>query len=385
MPSSTQSSPTLGVLAIFRDEAHIAAEWLHHLMLEGVSQFVLLDEGSSDNGRLIVEAYAARVPVNLSIHAVTRASGDQVDQYNRHLHWLHTEWTLVCDLDEFVFARAPFTTISSFLASLLPSVRLIALPWKLFGTSGVIAQPFSAIASFTRRYRSLDPKYECNTKVEFKSLFRTRALKALPHLNGSLGIWHQHRAIEYRHTKVDFKSLFRTPALKALPNLNDALHWPESSGARPVNFYHDLIKQVGPIQRSAMASWGLHINHYQLESCELYARVKMTRGSVTRSQRDRARDWNYFRRQESVLNRVPDEELRRKRGGDAWVEELQRLGMPTATWPTLARTPRHAAQLAMPMAEIARLCERAPVWRPDDHGLTGNVSAKAEEACGAHF
>ena len=54
--------PTLGVLAIFRDEAQVLHEWLLHYEAEGVSQFVLLDQESSDNGTHTALAFAEKHP-----------------------------------------------------------------------------------------------------------------------------------------------------------------------------------------------------------------------------------------------------------------------------------------------------------------------------------
>eukprot|EP00966_Prymnesium_polylepis_P094112 2178420-Prymnesium_polylepis.1 len=80
---------TLGVLAVFKDEAHGMLEWLLHYTLKGVSQFVLLDQASSDNGAAIAAAFAHAHcgQVAVSIHPVEQ-DGQQVAHYNRHLHLL---------------------------------------------------------------------------------------------------------------------------------------------------------------------------------------------------------------------------------------------------------------------------------------------------------
>ena len=54
--------PTLGVLAIFRDEAQIMHEWLLHYTAEGVCQFVLLDQESTDNGTRAALEFAEMHP-----------------------------------------------------------------------------------------------------------------------------------------------------------------------------------------------------------------------------------------------------------------------------------------------------------------------------------
>jgi hypothetical protein len=54
--------PTLGILSIFRDEAQGLHEWLLHYAAEGVRQFVLLDQESTDNGTHTALAFAEKHP-----------------------------------------------------------------------------------------------------------------------------------------------------------------------------------------------------------------------------------------------------------------------------------------------------------------------------------
>ena len=49
---------TLGVLALFQNEATRVSEWMTHHTVEGVSQFVLLDQESTDNTVQLVRNFA---------------------------------------------------------------------------------------------------------------------------------------------------------------------------------------------------------------------------------------------------------------------------------------------------------------------------------------
>ena len=116
---------------------------------------------------------------------------------------------MVVDLDEFVYSRLGFHTIPEFLASLSTKAQLVALPWKLFGSSGAIDHPVSAINTFVRRWRRSE-LIEHATKIEIKSLARRAVLVApyaldakknrsncgtAPVIGGScVHIEHQHRA-----------------------------------------------------------------------------------------------------------------------------------------------------------------------------------------------
>ena len=39
----------LGLMAMFKNEGHILYEFINHYMLEGVDQFILIDDNSTDN------------------------------------------------------------------------------------------------------------------------------------------------------------------------------------------------------------------------------------------------------------------------------------------------------------------------------------------------
>ena len=106
----------------------------------------------------------------------------------------------VIDLDEFVYARPPHATIPHFLATLPKTVELIGLPWKVFGSSGLVKQPTSVIRSFLRREQHRNashPKGLLETEnVEMKSLFRMATMRRGPTVfHGALvDVEHQHRA-----------------------------------------------------------------------------------------------------------------------------------------------------------------------------------------------
>ena len=342
--------PTVGILSIFRDESQLIGEWLRHYLAEGVSQYVLIDSESTDSSVDVINFFASHHRRCVQVDLLSlNGSHNQLNAYNMFAHVLRTDWALVVDVDEWVYARLQYHTIPEFLQSLPASAGLVILPWKRFGSSGVVASPISAIASYVRReiiagddpasdtYNvSLTSGWLSGKIYNFKSLFRIQAAKhardtvlSRPSSVNASGchpsnlhtvachaswiISHQHRAF-----------LEQAPAL-----LPDGHELPRSL---------DRVRWVGPLR--SMASFGLHLNHYMLGSCEYYAKVrpscpisaiyrngliwdtqspqmlvsqvKMTRGDVVSREKDRVRTWTYFREWDGLLNEVEDNELRLK-------------------------------------------------------------------------
>jgi hypothetical protein len=65
------------------------------------------------------------------------------------------DWVIVCDMDEFIYARKDFKTIKQYLCTLDDSVSQVLIPWKIFGSNGYNtinqSQPESIIQNFTKR------------------------------------------------------------------------------------------------------------------------------------------------------------------------------------------------------------------------------------------
>ena len=290
--------PSLAVLTIFRDESQLIFEWLLHHTAEGVTQFVLIDQGSIDSSAALVSAFAAihgqRCGVRVDL-LVEPGSHNQVHAYNKYVHLLVNEWVLLVDVDEYVYARLSFRTIPAFLATLPASAALVVLPWKRFGSSGVTASPVSAIGSFVRReiITGDDPESETFTNgssfppwlsgrtYNFKSLFRLDAAKAAfarveralatRQWNESFSppkgvIWHQHRAFypfDGPHGRT------HTAGGAGGPNDGHTV----LPDARPLPSRLDGGVRLGPLR--SMAEFGIHLNHFELGSCEYYAKVRL--------------------------------------------------------------------------------------------------------------
>ncbi len=137
------SSPTdasLTIVAIFKNEGDIICEWVRHYFTQGATQILLVDNNSTDDwqGALAEFGHDSR----LTCLQDSRSQA-QLKIYQEILYSgiIEGEWTLPCDLDEFAYARKPFSRISQYLGTLAEDVSGVALPWKMFGSSGHIQHP----------------------------------------------------------------------------------------------------------------------------------------------------------------------------------------------------------------------------------------------------
>jgi hypothetical protein len=246
----------LCLIAIFKNESHILKEWIEHYIKEGVEKFFLIDNGSTDNYKSIINEYINSGIIELVIDETRYA---QNDLYNKYFLTKCKEytWALICDLDEFVYARKQFNTIKEYLISLNNEIDQILIPWKMFGSSGYNTmqhkQPEKVIPNFLYRRKA-------KGKIEIKSITRTNNLLKI----------HQHRChlLNKKMKREDFFAEINEEKLKS-------------------NY--------------------IHLNHYPIQSLEWFLRVKATRGDVATVKSEQNRDKRYFHYYD--INDIKDCEL----------------------------------------------------------------------------
>ena len=103
----------LTIISVFKDEEHVIEEWIKHHKLEGVDNFILLNNNSTDNSPLIAKNMGCKVidaPLNfkqeyyLNLYACGRVSSK-----------IKSKWIMVIDIDEFVYARNGYEKITDYL------------------------------------------------------------------------------------------------------------------------------------------------------------------------------------------------------------------------------------------------------------------------------
>lgn len=238
----------LVVVAIFKNEKNAMKEWLTHHTKQGVEHFYLINNGSTDEW----ESEILDAPVTI---VNDNTKHQQANLYNKHFFnevKINSEWVMVIDLDEFVYARKD-ENISSSIKKYY-NIDVIKLRWKMFGTNGHIKQPNSIIDGFTKRKKMIDD----NHSGHVKSIVKSRMLKKFR--------IHEHET--YNCTEI-----FEPP----IPSEN------------------------------SLSFANLQLNHYVIQSKDWFFDVKMTRGDASNVFTDNFRDLDYFNKYDT--NEITDNEL----------------------------------------------------------------------------
>ncbi len=308
VPKLKRATSTLGVLAIFQNEAHAMREWVAHYRAEGVSQFVLIDNGSTDDG--------AEIARSLSTGDITVVSfpGQFLPNkaFRAHYGKLRTEWMLVADLDDFAFHADPTKTIPDYLDSITESgCSAVILPQTQFGT-WFNRHPSTII----KGNRMREPSGRRNATI--------RTISRISELCDASS------SVHAKHARV-----------KGSTCTSRAEPWGEPysgtmCGASRQN--EEWLVHDGMVPSSEEQ---LRMNHYPLQSWEYFKRIKMRRGAG-HDNHVRASPWFKETRNQAYFDRLNarqerDEALFLKRG-QAFIDELSQAPQPR--WPSGDDAPR---------------------------------------------
>ena len=265
----------LAVLALFKNESHVLAEWVEHYAAQGATAIHLINNNSSDDYLTPLQPHLASGLVLL--HHDSRLHAQRTI-YNEHLRRLRPQcqWLLVCDLDEFVYARGRHERCIDMLRNLKPWVSSVQIPWKMFGSSGHIEQPSDGVRAGFRHRADADN--------------RSQPHPCMPTASSIAG-----------------KTVARCSRIRSLDVHSANLVWgqrilPDGSTAHRGSFQ--------PISEALLERSTLHLNHYAIQSEQLFRVVKMSRGDVNHADYVAVRDMAYFRRYDR--NERLDEELAQK-------------------------------------------------------------------------
>lgn len=268
----------LSVIAIFKNESHSIGEWINHYKNEGVDHFYLIDNGSTDD-------YLKKIQFFINEGTITLIKDDtkwaQIELYNKHFLAKKTEsrWFLICDLDEFVYARGKYLKITDFLKSLSKKVGAVRIPWKVFGSSGYVSQPDRIIPSFTQRclYDNLsNPGMKDKSESLSKVIVRSSSL----------------RRFDVHYCDVKKKHQIIDPAKNTID---------------PLVNHEDIVYQE--TNEQLLSAFYLHLNHYAIQSLQWFMEVKSTRGAADTKEHDNVRNEAYFHNYDENANAIADSEL----------------------------------------------------------------------------
>lgn len=236
---------TLGVLAILKNEALNLREWVDHYRWQGASRLFLIDNGSTDGGRALVEREIADGFVEWYRRPRRHAQvAHYREVFRRAAVRRKVEWLAVADLDEFWYA--PRSTLREELER-VGGLDLIYANWRNFGSGGWNEHPPSLRRCITRRF----PEYGQHACTKW--IVRTDAVW-LP--------W-QLRIHKVRHVASD---------------------------------------------RVVSDNVTFRLAHYPIQSLRYFTEVKMTRGDVSTRRSDSLRDLAYFETYDARAT-VEDREL----------------------------------------------------------------------------
>ncbi len=270
----------LTLAGIFKNESHVIKEWVQHYLNEGVDHFVLIDNGSTDDYQSQIKEFVDKGQITI-IHDDTRWA--QIELYNKYFHDLKgkSEWLLICDLDEFIYARKGYKTIASFLKD-IPKADVVRIPWKMFGSSGHAEQPKEIISSFVKRAiqnKEKKPWMPDRRKTLSKIIVRPELVSR----------FHLH----FCYLKGKCKVIGADKKRIRYPRDNEKKHF------QPVN------EKI--LERSY-----LHLNHYALQSKDWFLEVKCKRGAADTEAHDQIRNISYFEEYDKASSDIKDNELSSK-------------------------------------------------------------------------
>jgi hypothetical protein len=210
----------LAVLCIVKNEEMVLEEWLEHNIWQGVQHFYIIDNGSTDGTKNIIQRYVSK---GLATYYYMDGKAKQAEHYNKVYNEKarsESKWLAVIDVDEFMYNRTKGKTIRDYVSELdYNKFGGARLQFKMFGSSDHVKQPNKIRESFLWRQK-FEPTDTC---CPWKTIVNTKETEILS--------VHDHTA------------------------------------SKPIKKdYDDVI-----------------INHYQIMSKEYFEKIKMTRGDVAGS------------------------------------------------------------------------------------------------------
>ena len=162
----------LSILAVFNNESHIMREWIQHYIAEGVDFFYLINNFSTDTDLFspIIHEYHSYLQLTDTCIPNEQCVFAQLQIYNyviNHHIKGNTEWLLMIDFDEFMYASAQNSTLKQELQSLDENVACVRVPWKMFGSNEYITQPKSVVKHFCKQQ-----SYDVSVPMHIKNIFK---------------------------------------------------------------------------------------------------------------------------------------------------------------------------------------------------------------------
>jgi hypothetical protein len=252
------------IVSVFKNESHILEEWIQHYLMQGIDHIFLTDNGSTDDYMDILKKYINDGIVTLNVNP---AKFKQIEHINFFFNdTKNYEWTLICDLDEFIYGRKKYVNIRHYLSDMDYGTHCVFIPWKMYGSSGHEEQPNLVVPNFLKRGKYND------TQVSGKYIVRSSNVKR----------YYQHEAVLYNYN-------YKLITSDGLPH--------KRNSSSLVNVSEEILENSY-----------IHCNHYAIQSWEWFRDIKITRGDAHSVTTNYIRDEKYFKGYD--FNDIFDNELK---------------------------------------------------------------------------
>lgn len=261
---------TLALVGIVKNESRYMLEWVAHYRSIGITEIIVYDNDSNDDGASLLRGLADAEIITLIPWSVADGVSPQMSAYADALKRFEHDYEFLAffDADEFL-VPSEGADVYKWLSTLPADVGAVAINQRVFGSSGHKAASNDLVT--TRFAQAAEETYRENLWV--KSIYRIKCVKQL--LNPHRGILTSGRYI--------------------LPCGRDAFE-PQ-----------DLSGQAQEIDFSLM-----RLHHYIIKSLEEFL-AKRARGGgagATQQQRmSRYQDLNFFHGRDAMINKVVDSSL----------------------------------------------------------------------------
>ncbi|MFE3836862.1 glycosyltransferase family 2 protein [Pseudogemmobacter sonorensis] len=160
-----------------RDEGPFVLEWLAWHRLLGVTDFLILTNDCRDGTDRLLDALAQE---GVLTHLPNRPpEGKSIQWQALKTAWRHparkaADWMLFSDVDEFPMIHAGEHRFADLLAALPGETQAVAMAWRLFGASGVVAFQDRPVTGQFLRSAPPEMLHPVGASY-FKTLFRPEA------------------------------------------------------------------------------------------------------------------------------------------------------------------------------------------------------------------
>lgn len=191
----------LSILCTFKNEAMNIKVWVDHYIWMGVDHFFLIDNGSDDNSREILQPYVDKGIVSVFY----MPEKYQQTQHYRYIYKNHiknkSKWVIMADSDEFWYVK------NSTIRKTLPKhekYNVIMSQWRNFGTDGHIEHPKDIRTAIVHRKKNL----EC-TKCIFQSKNVNPSQVNIHRIDGEKNIFNTNNIFIINHYPIQSEEYFK--------------------------------------------------------------------------------------------------------------------------------------------------------------------------------